>query len=87
MAQTVEMSYHFGQPNVTHIMGYDQIQFKDCMQSALAGQPSLPWQSVSLMLPQGTEAESIEVGLSDFVEMDGNYDLYPYQPARTYSNP
>ncbi|MCQ2321295.1 MAG: C25 family cysteine peptidase [Bacteroidales bacterium] len=87
MAQTVEMSYHFGQPNVTHIMGYDQIQFKGCMQSALAGQPSLPWQSVSLMLPQGTEAESIEVELSDFVEMDGNFSLYPYQPARTYSNP
>ena len=78
MAQTVEMTYRFGQPIVTHIEGYDQIQFKDCLQSALAGQPSLPWQSVSLMLPQGTEAQSIEVELSDFVEMDGDFNLYPY---------
>ncbi len=86
-AQTIEKTYHFGQPNVTHIEGYDQIQFTDCMQSALAGQPSLPWQSVSLMLPQGTEAVSIEVELSDFQMMEGNFTLFPYQSALTYSNP
>lgn len=41
-AQTIEKTYHFSQPNVSQIQGYDQIQFKNCMQSALAGQPSLP---------------------------------------------
>ena len=86
-AQTIEKTYHFGQPNVTHIEGYDQIQFEGCMQSALAGQPSLPWQSVSLMLPQGTEAVAIEVELSDFQTMEGSHNLYPYQSALTYSNP
>ena len=86
-AQTIEKTYYFGQPNVTHIEGYDQIQFTDCMQSALAGQPSLPWQSVSLMLPQGTEAVSIEVELSDFQTMEGVFTLFPYQSALTYSNP
>ncbi|MBQ8957267.1 MAG: T9SS type A sorting domain-containing protein [Bacteroidales bacterium] len=86
-AQTIEKTYHFCQPNVSHIEGYDQIQFTGCMQSALAGQPSLPWQSVSLMLPQGTEAVAIEVELSDFQTMEGRYSLYPYQSALTYSNP
>ena len=86
-AQTIEQTYHFGQPNVSHIQGYEQIQFKNCMQSALAGQPSLPWQSVSLMLPQGTEAVAIEVELSDFQTMEGSHNLYPYQTALTYSNP
>ena len=57
------------------------------MQSALAGQPSLPWHSVSLMLPQGTEAVSIEVELSDFQTMEGSHNLYPYQSALTYSDP
>ena len=86
-AQTIEKTYHFSQPNVSQIQGYDQIQFKNCMQSALAGQPSLPWQSVSLMLPQGTEAVAIEVELSDFQTMEGIHSLYPYQTALTYSNP
>ena len=86
-AQTIEKTYHFSQPNVSQIQGYDQIQFKNCMQSALAGQPSLPWQSVSLMLPQGTEAVAIEVELSDFQTMEDSHNLYPYQTALTYSNP
>ena len=86
-AQTIEKTYYFGQPNVNRIQGYDQIQFAECMQSALAGQPSLPWQSVSLMLPQGTEAAAIEVELSDFQTMECSYSLYPYQSALTYSDP
>ena len=86
-AQTIEKTYYFGQPSISQIQGYEQIHFTDCMQSALAGQPSLPWQSISLMLPQGTEAVSIEVELSDFQTMEGNHNLFPYQSARTYSDP
>ena len=85
-AQTIEQSYYFDQPTVTELQGYEQVQLRGCMQSALAGQPSLPWQSVSLMLPQGQEAESIEVHLSDFREMEGSHILYPYQPSRAYSD-
>ena len=86
-AQTIEKTYYFGEPNVAQIQGYEQIQFADCMQSALAGQPSLPWHSVSLMLPQGTEAICIEVELSGFQTLEGSHNLYPYQTALTYSNP
>ena len=86
-AQTIEMTYELGQPNVSYIQDYEQIQFADCMQSALAGQPSLPWHSVSLMLPQGTEAVAIEVELSDFQTLEGSHNLYPYQTALTYSDP
>ena len=86
-AQAIEKTYYFGQPSVSQIQGYEQIQFTNCMQSALAGQPSLPWHSVSLMLPQGTEAVAIEVELSDFQTMEGNHSLYPYQSALTYSDP
>ncbi len=85
-AQTIEMNYSFGQPVLTEIQGYEQIQLRDCMQSALPGQPSLPWQRVSLMLPEGTEAESIEVTLSDFQVIEGSHDLFPYQPSIAYSD-
>ena len=86
-AQTIEKTYYFGQPNVSQIQGYEQIQFTNCMQSATAGQPSLPWQSISLMLPQGQEAASIEVELSGFQTIAGTHNLFPYQSARTYSDP
>ena len=82
-AQTIEKSYSFGTPSINQFRGYEQLQFDGCMQSAVIGQPSLPWQSVSLMLPEGQEAESIEVILSDFVEMEGEHQLFPYQPSRT----
>ena len=82
-AQTVEKTYHFDNPQVTELRGYQQISFEGCMQTAVAGNPSLPYQMVSLVLPQGTEAESIEVELSDFQEVEGNINLFPYQPSRT----
>lgn len=83
IAQTVEMTYHFDNPKVTELRGYKQIGFEGCMQTALAGNPSLPYQMVSLMLPQGTEAESVEVELSDFQEVGNDINLFPYQPSRT----
>lgn len=86
-AQTIKITYHFDNPIVNDIQGYKQIHFDGCMQTAQAGNPTLPYHSVSLLLPQGTEAESIEVILSDFVEMEGSYNLFPYQPARPYSKP
>ena len=82
-AQTIEMNYTFSAPTVTELEGYQQVQLRGCMQSALPGQPSLPWQSVSLLLPPGQEAESIEVELSDFKFVESNLNLYPYQPSRT----
>ena len=81
-AQTVEKTYHFDNPQVTELRGYQQINFEGCMQTAVAGNPSLPYQSVSLMLPQGTEAESITVELSDFQEIGSGINLFPYQPSR-----
>ena len=85
-AQTVEMTYHFDNPKVTEYRGYQQISFEGCMQTALAGNPSLPYQSVSLMLPQGAEAESVEVELSDFQEIEGDINLFPYQSSRTLND-
>ena len=85
-AQTVEMTYHFDNPKVTELRGYQQINFEGCLQTAVAGNPSLPYQMVSLVLPQGAEAESVEVELSDFQEIEGPISLFPYQPSRTMND-
>ena len=84
-AQTIQHVYHFGQPSVSERGGYQQINFKGCQPNGAVGEPTLPWQSVSLMLPQGREAVSIHVEYTDFVEMEGSFNLYPYQTPRPYS--
>lgn len=85
-AQAIEMTYHFGAPTVRNIDGYQTLNFNGCRQSGLTGQPSLPWKSVSLLLPQNTQAESIEVFFSDFTELDGTYNLLPQQAPRPLSS-
>ncbi len=85
-AQTIQQTYHFGQPTISERGGYQQIGFKDCLPYGIVGEPTLPWQSVSLILPQGQEAVAIHVDFSDFVELEGSYNLYPYQRPRPISN-
>ena len=62
-AQSVEKLYHFDNPSITAVGDYALISFDGCMQMAEPGCPSLPWCSVSLMLPAGTEASSVEIEL------------------------
>ena len=85
-AQTIEQTYHFSQPIVSTQGEYQQIGFQDCLPNGIIGEPTLPWQSVSLMLPQGDEAVSIQVEFFDFVEMEGNFNLYPAQKPRPISS-
>jgi len=84
-AETIEQTYHYGQPIVSERDGYQQLGFQGCLPYGIVGEPTLPWQSISLMLPQGHEAISIDVTFSDFVEVDGTFNLYPYQQPRPYS--
>lgn len=84
-AQTIEQTYHFSQPTVSERDGYQQLGFQDCLPNGIVGEPTLPWQSVSLMLPQGQEAVSINVEFTDFVELEDSFNLYPVQKPRPIS--
>ncbi|MBE6336178.1 MAG: T9SS type A sorting domain-containing protein [Lentimicrobiaceae bacterium] len=86
-AQTIEKVYHFDNPKVKEVMGYHQIYFNECMQLGEIGNPSLPYYSVRLLLPQGSEASSVDIYFSDYVEMEGEYNLFPVQQAVPYSRP
>ena len=85
-AETIEHIYHFSQPVVSAQGEYQQIGFQGCLPSGIVGEPTLPWQNISLMLPQGQEAVSIEVEFFDFAEMEGRYNLYPAQKPRPISS-
>ena len=84
-AQTIEQTYHFTKPTVKTVGKYHQIGFHGCLPNGIVGEPSLPWQSVSLMLPQGQEAVSINIEFADFEKIEGNYNLMPAQQPRPVS--
>ena len=85
-AQTVQKTYYFGTPMVSEMNGYDVIRFTDTYNNGIPGEAALPYQKVSLLLPQNTEAQSITVEYSDFVELEGSYNLMPQQKARPLSS-
>ena len=85
-AQTVQKTYYFGTPMISEVDGYDVISFADTYNNGVAGEATLPWQSVSLLLPQNTEAKSIDVEYFDFVELEGTYNLLPQQQPRPLSS-
>ena len=85
-AQSITHTYHFGKPTVKQVGEYQTLSFEQSVQNGTVGEPQLPWQSVSLMLPQNTEATAIHVTLSDFTELDGHYNLFPAQKPRPISD-
>ncbi len=86
-AQKVEMVYHFKEPNIISTDNYHQINFEGCKLHGEVGFPNLPYYPVSLLLPQGYKASSVDIIFSDFVEIEGEYTLYPAQRFIPYSRP
>lgn len=78
-AGIVEKTYHFASPQIQQTGNYNLIIFPGTMQSALAGNPSLPYMNVDLVLPVGEKAVSIKFTGSDETFLDGSMILYPYQ--------
>ena len=84
-AETIEKTYYFSNPVISQYNGCQQVSFKDDMLTAKAGDPALPYSSVSLLLPPGHVAVDIEFIGEETVELKGNYNLWPYQPSRPLS--
>ena len=85
-AQTVQKTYNFGTPTVSEVNGYDVIRFADTYNNGVVGEAALPYQAVSLLLPQNADAQNITVEYSDFVELEGAYNIMPQQKARPLSS-
>ena len=85
-AQSITHTYHFNKPNIQQVGEYQTLSFEGTMSNGALGEPMLPWQSVSLMLPQNAEATAIHVTLGDFTELEGQYNLLPMQRTRPISD-
>jgi len=85
MAGRVEQEYHFGNPSIRHTAGYQLFELDNTMQSALPGQPVLPYRQVKLLLPPGESATRVEIVFSDEILVPGKFNLFPQQQVRPVS--
>ena len=84
-ASIIEKTYYFNDFKISELDGYQTIEFENTQLQAKTGEPVLPYNSVSLILPPGEIAESIEIIGSNEIQIPGTYLLYPKQQVRPVS--
>lgn len=84
-AQSIEQTYCFGNPQITSKGAYVMLSFENTFLTGIPGEPVLPYNKISLLLPPGQIATEIEFSGADLVELDGNYTLYPQQHSQPLS--
>jgi len=84
-AQTIEKTYIFNDLSISKIDAYDVINFNNTKITGPAGEPALPYHSVSLLLPPWQIAESIEIIGEEKVDLKGSFNIYPQQHSRPLS--
>jgi len=85
-AGSIEKLYSFSNPGLEVTSAYQRVVFENTQQSALPGEPSVPYRQVVLLLPPGESAESIEISGENEIVIPGFFKLYPKQPPRTTSD-
>ena len=78
-------TYHFSAPTFSVKGNYTTIGFDNTMQSALSGDPSLPYLSIKLLLPPGEVVSGMEIIRENEQLIEGYFTLEPYQPSRPLS--
>lgn len=79
----IRITYTFSAPQSTTHQSYHLVQFENTLLSGIHGEPMLPYQSVSVLLPPGEEAHEIEIIYNAMQELPGFFVLMP----RQYSSP
>jgi len=79
LSGNVEKTFHIGNYTVRNVGMYQTVTFDNAKLSGIPGEPSLPYLAVSLMLPPGESAESIEVIRENEIILPGTYLLFPKQ--------
>ncbi len=86
-SQKLKQIYYFDNYNVVKTGNYQLIEFDNCLQTAVTGNPTLPYSSVKLLLPQGTKANKITIIGENLTEINQEINLYPRQSSRPLSIP
>ena len=81
----VSKTFHFSDYTIEHAGDYQIIGFDGCLNTAISGQPSMPWYAVKLLLPPGENVRSVEVSRGKEISIQGSFLLYPHQASRPVS--
>lgn len=84
-ARVIEKTYYFDNYQIAQIDNYETINFNNTLLTGKTGEPVLPYHSISLLLPPGEIAESIEMIGEDETTIPGNFTIYPQQFVRPVS--
>jgi len=85
VAQTVEYTYRFSDYTIQNHGDFQTIVFDGTQQYGVVGEPTMPYQQVSLLLPPGTEVSSVEYITENEMAVPGKFNLSPVQPDVPYS--
>jgi hypothetical protein len=75
---TVEKKFHV-YASIRNSGQYQTVVIDNAVQSGIPGEPTLPYLAVSLMLPPGESAESVEIIRENEIILPGTYVLFPKQ--------
>ena len=84
-AATIEKTYYFGDYTIDYSGSYQMIRFDNTMLTGLPGEPVFPYSAVSLLLPPGQTALSIECIGENETMISGKFQLYPQQYVQPLS--
>ncbi|MCU0370352.1 MAG: C25 family cysteine peptidase [Bacteroidales bacterium] len=84
-AGNIEYTYYFDAPSIKQSGNYQVLAFSNTFLTGRTGEPSLPYQPVSLLLPPGEEAISVTYRFGDETALEGYFTICPQQPARPLS--
>ena len=84
-AKIIEKTYEFNDYRITHHGEYQIISFENTLVTGITGEPVLAYQSISLLLPPGHIAESIEFIGAEETLIPGQFMLYPQQHSQPLS--
>jgi len=85
IAQTVEHTWRFPSYTIENVGDDHLLILNGAQQYGAPGNPLLPYVPVSLMLPPGEIATSVDIEMSGEIVIDGSYQLCPSQSAIPYS--
>ena len=80
-----DYAYNISSPTAKDMGSFNVIMFEGMYLTGKTGEPVLPYQAVKLMLPPGEEAVSVNWKFENEEIIEGNFTLYPQQPAQPYS--
>ena len=94
-AQNIKFTYKFENYKINNFENKQTLILENTKQFGKKGEPSLPYKDVMLLLPAGSQVQSVEYELNNEVKIDGIYNLSEFKlpvpisankPSESYVN-